>query len=821
MKTSIELMKLYSDQQQWMLPVSELVAKIGNQLGAVEETINLAPRYEGIVVVEITEAKPHPNADKLTIYQMNDGKNSVQVVSGDTSLQVGDKVGWIAPGQTVLITHGTDAPVVMEARALRGEMSNGMFGSGKELGLNDDHHKVAVLDTDAPAGTLLADAYKLHDTIIDIENKMFTHRPDGFGNLGVAREIAGIQGLPFASPDWYTEDAEVSAAQKPALSVEVSNEIPNLVPRYMAIVLDNIIVGPSPLWLQSYLYRLGIRPINNVVDITNYYMILTGQPMHAFDFDKISGGNDHAKIIVRKPKKDEQVMLLDGKTITPHADAMLITTPNHIIGLGGVMGGANSEIDAKTTRIVLECASFDMFTIRRTSMAHGLFTDAVTRYSKGQSPAQCQPVLAQAVAELVAGGAEVASKLVDFYPKPYKNEPIALTTQFINDRLGSSVLASDIAVSLNNVECTVEVRGDELIVTPPFWRTDITIAEDVVEEVGRLIGYENLPHELPTRPTQAVKKSRTDTLKNTIRELLAAAGVNELQTYSFVPAKLLRDVGQDPQHAFVIRNAISPELQHYRLSLTPSLLEKVHANIKAGYLHHALFELNKIHIKTDKDCDGLPREYQTLAFVYASRTAQPGAAYYHAKHYLTYVLDALHVPYTFVVAEHAPQWEIGRQVYAPFEPKRSGFLLVGEEGEFAGFIGEYHAKARKNLKLPEYAAGFEIDLERILKHQKAVNYQPLLKFPAIEQDVCLKVDAAVTYGQLETTVSTAFPADKRLRITISPLDIYQKHDDTAHKQITFHIALQHSDRTLTRDEAAAIIDKVVAQVSATIALEVV
>lgn len=801
MKISVELMKRYSSESQWQLPTAELVQKIGAQLGAVEEVTETGPKYQDIKVVEIVQASTHPNADKLSVYQIFDGASNTQVVSGDTSLQVGHKVAWIAPGQTVPSTYGTSAPVVMEARELRGQLSNGMLASGKELGFNDDHHGVMMLDTDMPAGTLLADAYNLNDTIIDIENKMFTHRPDCFGNLGVAREIAGIQQVPFVSPDWYAPDAELPSGK--GLPLTVKNEIPNLVPRYMAVVIDNVKVQPSPIWLQSYLARLGIRPINNVVDSTNYIMVLTGQPLHAFDYDKLAG----ATIVVRSPKGGETLPMLDGRTIQPFAGAMLICDAAQPIALGGMMGGANSEISQNTTRVVLECATFDMYTIRRASMHHGVFTDAVTRFSKGQPAAQCAPVLAQAVTELVRHtGGRVAGKVIDDYQHPQSLQPVALTTTFINSRLGSSYNAVQIAVLLNNVECIAETHGDEIIVTPPFWRTDITIPEDVVEEVGRLQGYDHLPHELPSRPTSAVTIKRMDALKANIRDLLAAAGANELQTYSFVPAALLQNVGQQSTHAFAIRNALSPELQHYRLSLTPSLLAIVHPNIKAGYPELAIFEQNKIHIKTDADCDGLPREYQTLAFVYASQNDRTGAAYYRAKHYLTYLLDALHVPYNIVPAEHSPQWEIGRQVFAPFEPKRAGYVLVGENNDFCGFVGEYHTAARRNLKLPAYSAGFEIDLSRLLTHRQKSVYRPLLKFPATEQDLCLRTKSEIAYDTLWQTVRQALAADQRLRVTIKPVDIYQHGDNTSHKQTTFRITLQHHDRTLTTAEVNDLLD---------------
>lgn len=834
MKVSITLMQYYSDEPQWKLPVAELVAKIGNQLGAVEEVRELSPMYEGIKIVEITEVKPHPNADKLSVYQISDGHKHIQVVSGDRDLKPGDKVAWIAPGQTVPSTYWTESPATLEARPLRGEMSNGMFASGKELELNDNHERVLVLDIDAPAGTLLTDIpeFGLKDAVIDIENKMFTHRPDGFGHLGVAREIAGIQGLPFTSPDWYSLDVPTTEVKTTTLPLEVKNEIPELVPRFVAVPLADVTIAPSPLWLQSYLHRLGIRPINNVVDWTNYYMVLTGQPLHAYDYDKVKAlsGDNPPTLIIRHPKKGEVLELLNGKKIEPHKNAMMVAAGEQLICMGGMMGGASTEVDASTRNIILEAATWDMYSIRRTSMQHGIFTDAVTRFSKGQSPLQNTAVVIKAADDIAKDtGAHVAGDFIDNTHVPEAtlrrgsvHPPVTLTSEFVNARLGTDLFSEEMAVILNNVEFRVETHGDEITVTAPFWRTDIEIPEDLVEEIGRLHGFDNLPHDLPTRPASAVEQPAIDELKSKIRMALAAAGANELQTYSFVPAKLLQDVGQESEQAFAIRNAISPELQHYRMSLTPSLLEKVHGNIKAGYAEHALFELNKIHIKGDVDCDGLPREYEALAFVYASNHPKPGAAYYQAKHFLEYLLNAIHVPYMFVAAEHVPQWNIGKQVFAPFEPKRSGYLLIDDgngDGEFCGFIGEYRQSVRKKLKLPDYSAGFEIDVERLVKHLRATAYQPLLKFPSAEQDVCLKVSADVLYTDLEQAVKKSFPVDDALRVVIAPLDIYQRSDDHTRKQITFRITLQHAHRTLTTDEINSMLDTMVEKVSLEIPTE--
>lgn len=840
MKVSRNLMQWYSDAAQWKLSLTELVTKIGAQLGAVEETVDLAHKYDGAVVARIVNCKPHTGSDHLNICLLDDGgvtpgvaRNAdglVQVVCGAPNVRQDLSVVWLPPQTVVPESFGKAEPFVLGAREIRGEVSNGMLASLKELDISDDHTGIAEIDPAIAPGTLLTKVLHVaDDAIIDIENKMFTHRPDCFGHLGVAREIAGIQGLPFSSPEWYSLEAVLPAAHTVHLPLTVHNELPELVPRFVAVPLSNITIAPSPLWLQAALNAVGVRPINNVVDITNYLMIVTGQPLHAYDYDKIkalAGGT--AQLSVRFPRKGEKIALLSGKEIEPHPQAMMVAAGNNLVCVGGVMGGADSEVDARTTNIILEAATWDMFSIRRTSMHHGIFTDAVTRFSKGQSPLQNIAVAAKAIAELAEhAGARVAGAPVDnnhvaadVLTRGSVHAPIAITSDFINSRLGTALTAPDIATILRNVEIEVEEHGTELMVRAPFWRTDIEIREDVVEEVGRLHGYEQLPHALPRRDTVAPDMPPIDDLKNRIRDILARAGANELQTYSFVPARLLQQVGQEKAHAFAIRNALSPELEHYRLSLTPSLLEKVHPNIKAGYDKFALFEVNKIHIKGEQalDCDGLPREFQTVALVFASDSPLPGAAYFRAKKYLDYLLGELGITADYQPITTAPGFEIGRQVMAPFEPKRTA-MVYAPGGEFAGFVGEYRAAVSKSLKLPMVCAGFEIDIERLLKHQHAHRFRPLLKFPATEQDVCLKVDAAVSYAQLEQLVAAQLAGDQRLRVTISPLDIYQRTDDTTHKQITFRIHLQHHDRTLTTDEVNDLLEAMVQKIDATIGAE--
>jgi phenylalanyl-tRNA synthetase beta chain len=602
--------------------VDQLLQQIGAQLGGIEEVIEFGKKYDGALIVKVVTCEKHPNADRLHVCMIDDGGRAanvprneqglVQVVCGAPNVETGVTVVWLPPGVTVPSTVDAD-PFVLEARELRGVVSNGMLASPKELAIGDSHEGLLLIDEEVEPGSSFADKYNLvNDVIIDIENKMFTHRPDCFGWMGVAREIAGIKHLPFKSPDWYRTDITFPKPEVHELKLEIHNEIPDLVPRFTAITMSNIAVGPSPVWLQVELSRVGLRPINNIVDLTNFFMLETGQPLHAYDYDKVVAqdpGADHATIVVRKPHEGEKLTLLNGKEIDPRSEAILISTETQAIGLGGVMGGANSEVDEHTKNIILECANFNMYSIRKTSMHHGIFSDAVTRFNKGQSPLQNLAVLAKIVSDVerICSG-KVTGEVIDDNHVPTEAQQreslypdVKVSADFINTRLGSKLSADEMASLLTNVEFKVAVENEELTVRAPFWRTDIEIPEDIVEEVGRLYGYDNLPLELPRRPIIPASKDVLLSLKSEIRRALTAAGANELLTYSFVHGNLIDRAGQNKDLAFKLSNALSPDLQYYRLSLTPNLLDKIHPNIKAGYDEFALFELGKSHLKNDND----------------------------------------------------------------------------------------------------------------------------------------------------------------------------------------------------------------------------
>lgn len=794
----------------------ELAERINSQLGGIEEIIDLDKKYNGICIVKVVECSPIEGTDHLNVTKIDDGglvqgierdKNGfVQVVCGASNVHADMFAVWLAPGLTVPETYDDTEPFVLGAKQLRGVMSSGMLASPKELGFGDMHDGILEIDPsewkptgiDIQPGTSFAEAYGLDDTVIDIENKMFTHRPDCFGQLGVAREIAGIQGNAFKSPEWYKPVVEFANGQ--GLGLEVQNDVTEKVPRFMAVAIKGVSVKPSPVWLQAELVRLGSKPINNIVDVTNYVMLLTAQPMHAYDYDKLSTG----KLGVRMARDKETLTLLGGKTIVLDDADIVITDGEKPVGLGGVMGGSETEVSLDTKNIVLECANFDMYTVRRTSMRHGLFTDAVTRFTKGQSPLQNPAALALAIKSVLdTAGGEQASDVIDNHNLHTSHGDSIYGTQvidtdFINWRLGLSLPNDDIATLLSNVEFVIGERGNENIInyTAPFWRTDIEIAEDVVEEVGRLYGFDKLSQELPRRSIFPAPVSPSRLLKSQLRNALSRAGANEVLTYSFVHKTILDKAGQDADDAYRLSNALSPDLQYYRLTLLPSLLDKVHMNVRAGYNEFALFEIGKGHSKAaGRDDQGVPFEQE-----YISLTLVDGG-FYRAKRLLDFMAQSVNSEFSYSsISDHKL-----------FEPKRSALVLCG--GKAIGTIGEYRSSVRRGFKLPDGSAGFEIDLSAFqgVIETTVKTYKPLSKFPSAERDITLQVVHTLNYIDVAKAVEQ-FLSSTGLTISIVPLGIY-KPESVGTKNITLRITLSSHDKTLTGDEVGVVMDALATVVS--------
>lgn len=833
MKVSLNIVKSLVNFE--LPPVDELVARVNVQLGSVEKVIDLGAQYKDARIVHVVQCEPHPNADRLHVCLIDDGgavanvprddKGYVQVVCGAPNVHADMWTVWLPPNSTVPASFDDAEPFVLNARKLRGVLSQGMLAAADELAIGTDHDGIVeIRERDMlkgvalQAGDSFAQVFGLDDVVLDIENKMFTHRPDCFGQLGVAREISGIFGQAFTSPDWYTVAQKF--ADGSGLKLDAYNDIPDLVPRFMAVAVKNVTVQPSPLWLQCQLVAMGGKPINNIVDATNYIMLMTAQPTHAYDYDKLRGG----KLGARMAREGETIALLNGKTCALGTDDIVIADSERAVALGGIMGGADTEVSSDTKNIVLECASFDMYAVRKTAMRHGVFTDALSRFNKGQSPLQNAPVLKRLMGMV---GGEQASEVHDkkqfsdefdeYFAGKYTPANIDINSSFINQRLGLQLTDSDIYTLLNNVEVHSHGPEDELgymCIQVPFWRTDIELKEDVVEEVGRLYDFGKLPRQLPQRSTKPALKNPRRELKRQIREQLSRAGANEALTYSFVHEHILKRAEQHADQAYKLSNALSPDLQYYRLSVLPSLLDKVHANIKAGHDEFCLFEIGKGHdARLPHNEDGLPSERTFVDAVYAAKKARASAPYYQVQCMAVRLLSSLGVQFELIpMATENDDGEglsgVEFEVAAPFDQRRSAWILCGKER--LGIVGEFKQAVRRNFKLPEYAAGFSIDFDQLLAQPRdKQTYRPLSRFPSTSRDVSLRAPRDVSYAELYHVVQAAVGESAGdITVTIEPRAIFQPANDHSIKTTTFRLRMTHYERTLTDADAKPIVDRV-------------
>lgn len=821
---SVNWLKKFTDID---LSIGELAELIGARLVEVEKIIDLNEKYKDALIVKIVETSKVEDSDHLNVLKINDGgvvrdidrdsDGLIQVVCGAPNVYSGQMVVWLPPNSVVPETYDTAEPFVLGVRSLRGIVSNGMIASAKELDLFDEHDGILEVDNELASGTLFKKAYELDDYLLDIENKSLTHRPDCFGIIGFAREVAAIQGKKFNTPEWLKRvESEFNNMQSNDLDLRVSIDDLKLSSRYQAVVLSGA-KGElkSSLKNQTYLARIGVRPINAIVDVTNFLMMLTGQPLHAFDYDKVisvSGGSPD--IHVRNARDGEKLTLLDGREIKMSTEDIVISAGEVAIGLAGAMGGQNTAIDDGTKRIILESATFNLYKLRATQMRHGIFSEAITRFTKGQPASLTEPVLVDAINLMDQwADAKCISKIAEALPEPIGDKKIEVKLIDLNAILGSNFTISEVTDILRNAEFSIIGSGDKIDVIAPFWRTDINIFQDVVEEVGRLSGFENIDATLPTRDFRAVSLSAFDSFRSKLRNILTRSGANEVLTYSFVHGDVIKKANQNIENSYRIVNSISPDLQYYRQTLTPSLLNLVHINIKQGYDNFAIFELNKTHQKGDGvNQESVPVERDSLSMVFSNKQEMVGAVYYRAKNLLNYLSESIGVDLVFTNIDTTKDVSA---VYQPFEPKRSANILDKNTNLCIGVVGEYKKTVSKAFKLPEYTAGFELDVVNLFEVADLLrnNYKPISRYPASERDICLAVDKSLPYSDLAEQIESCLGLiDSDIDTELKLIDIY-KADDSDEKKITFRLKLNSNNRTLAGDEVSATVDDLVGFVS--------
>jgi phenylalanyl-tRNA synthetase beta chain len=816
------ILPLKTTQKYCKLPkkVEESLEIISNKIGAVEDVQDLSKKYENIYIAEIVEKREHPDADKLGIYMITiDGDEKTQVLAGDKNLEVGDKVAYIKPGGIVPSTYYNE-PFEIKSVKMRGEMSNGMMCSQRELDIGPCHDKVLVLSKDAPVGESFAKYYELDDTIIDIENKALTNRGDLFGIIGLAREISACQGIEFESPKWLKEPQINLEPSEICLNLDVDNQAEPICPRYCAIAMSNIKMTDSPIWLKSVLLKSDIKPINIVVDITNYLMLVTGQPLHAFDLDKVintdSKQADMAHIVVRTGRPEEKILGIDDNLYDLNDNHLIIANSQNPIAIAGVIGGKDTEIDENSTNIIIESANFDRYNLRRTSMELGIVTEASTRFTRSQSPENCLPVLSKAVEliqELAQG--EIASTLIDSYPTTQKENLITLNINKLKEKLGLEINCREIEKILKDMEYEIVKSEDEyLTVKVPKFRLDIEIEEDVYEDVIRIYGYDKMEYVLPTRYISATFKPEIINIKSKIRSVLSNSGCNELISYSFTNIQALNLVKQNPDNCFKLLNPISQDLELMRPSILLSLLEKARVNIQQDINTFCIYEMGISHQKDNLNKENLPLEEWKLSLLFTDSTdIIEGNPYYQAKRYLEKVLNSLKIQgvnYTLLADvdfETLPIWI--KNIAGSFEANSSSVvsIRVGESRIFLGILGEIELEVKRELGLNTFTSGFEINLEQLnFLNGDCIRDLKESKYPYITQDICFVVPEMVTYQELYEKVTKSLE-NNDLRSEMRCIDIYKK-EKSEDRNITVRISLSNTKKTLTDKDFKKIREKI-------------
>ncbi len=823
MRVAINSLKKYTKIN---LSKEELIEKVFKQIGAVENIEDWAEKYKGIVIGKIMEKKDHPEADKLGVYQVNIGTETTQVVAGDKTLEVGDLVAYLAPGVKVPYnTHPEKFDGVITKVKLKGFESNGMLASARELDFGNDHTGVMRLnDVKAQPGDSLAEKLDLNDTILDIENKALANRGDLFGLINIAREISGIQNLPFVTPDWLVQALSTDYEGDAQLPIKIENQAEVFCSRFMAVKMKDIKIKQSPMWLKIELLKAGIRPINNVVDVTNYLMYLSSQPLHAYDYDKVAkkdletqGG---IQIIARLAKNGEKLTVIDGKTVELDDSVLIIADAKSPLGVAGIMGGLDTEIDDNTKNIVIECANFDRYNIRRSSMKLGIYTDAVTRFTKALDPNLTQVVLAKTLEMLgeLAGGKQ-ASKVQDIYPSPIEAKSINISVKKANQKLGLELTTQQMTTILTNINYNVsEIKNgddDELVIKVPTLRQDIAIPEDIYEDLGRQFGYDNIKITLPTRTILPSNGNPFVDFKNRVRNILSNNGGNEALTYNLVSKTLLDRCKVEYNDIYHIKNPLSPELSYMRLSVLPSIVEKVQENLIHGFDDFVMYELNKGHNKSEIDTqENLPAEREYLAIVSLDKQSE-GSSYYSMKALFNDLITKLklkEIEYKLLVDvefDKLPLWI--RREFSMFNPYRSA--VVYSDGNVLGVLGEASNSLKQVIRLPKYTSLAEFDLGQIYSSMHNFkNYVEPSRYPSVVEDYSFQVPYETQYNDLYKVISESIN-NKEINTTVTPVDIYSNDNDMKIKKITVRISLQPKEKTLENKEINAIREKIAKKVS--------
>jgi phenylalanyl-tRNA synthetase beta chain len=790
MRVPLKWLREYVDVSIPLKEVAHRLTMAGLEVTGIERT---GSDWENVVVGEVLEVRPHPDADRLRLVTVGDGASRYEVVCGAPNVAKGQKIAYASLGAS-LIDASTGESRKLKKAKIRGVASEGMVCSERELGLSDEHEGILVLAADAPVGRPLAEI--LGDTVLVIDMK--PNRADGLSILGVARDIAALTGTSVREPD--STFAVKGAAIEGRLRAEIAD--PDLCPRFTLALVEGIEIVPSPSWMQERLLAAGMRPINNVVDITNYVMLELGQPIHAFDYDTIK---DH-RIIVRRARPGETLVTLDGKERSFESE-LLITDPSGSIAVAGVMGGLATEVTEKTRNVLLEVANFNPVSIRRTAAALKLPSEASRRFAWGVSP-ELAPIASRRATKLLVehAGGVAAEGMVDVHPAKSSPATVSLPRKRLPQVLGIDPPETTIVESLVALGFEVKAEPDRFLVRVPYWRRDVQIPDDVVEEVARMIGYDRIPVEplagrVPPRVVQPLRE-----LRERLKDWLVDAGMQEVITYPLTSLDVLsRVVARESLECsppLAVVNPLNVGQERLRTSLRASVLDVVARNLRLGRTRVAIFEAARVYLPTGS---ALPDEPERIVGAvsgprldrWGNPTAE-SADFFDAKAYVQQIFDRSGVEVSYAASE-----EYG------LLGGRSAELRVG--GGAVGVLGQVHPRTAETFGLADDVYLFEIRLEDLLPHVKPVpHYRALAKFPAVVEDLSVIVSRDTAASSLVEEI-LAHP----LASSASVFDEYQGEPIPAGKKsLALSIAYLAPDRTLTDADVKKAREKIVARLTA-------
>lgn len=745
----------------------------------VENIIELGKDISKVVAGKIIAKDLHPNADKLYLCKVDIGGNDIlQIITGADNINKGDIIPVALPGAEL------PGNKKIEATNLRGLTSQGMMCSPQELKLDlkklteDQQDGILILPDNSALGEDVKKILALDGIVMDIE--ITADRPDCMSIIGIAREVAAILGTNLKYPSIELPKGDGNINDWVRINVEDST----LCPRYTARLIDNIVIKSSPIWMQRRLQMSGLRPINNIVDITNYVMLELGQPLHAFDYDYLDGN----KIVVRRAEKGEKIKTLDGTERSLDEEILVIADENKPVGIAGIMGGEDSEVTEKTKKIVMESAAFNYANIRRSSRKLGLRTEASARFEKG---------LDTTLAKLAGGrfvhlisqteSGNMINGVLDIYSEKTKLSKVTMNTNRVNKQLGTNISVTDMENILNRLELRVINKDkNNLVVEIPSFRSDISHESDLSEEIGRIYGFDKIEPTLPKGITTLGKINRDQTAVNKAKEVLNGCGLSEVITYSFISPKVFSKINIPDNHeyrkAVSIMNPLGEDYSLMRTTIIGNLMEVIERNLNRKVGRIRLFELGSIYKPKNLPLEGLPDEKKVLTLAMVG-----DVDFYDMKGIIETLLGEFNIKLFDIIEDHHPS----------FHPGRTAALIVNNKK--VGILGEVHPDVTERYEIDERVYISEIQFDDIIRLAKYFySYKPLPKFPSVKRDIAIIIDDKILAGDIKKTIESEGGS---ILENVELFDIYKGVQvPMGCKSLAFSITYRSGEKTLLEED---------------------